>query len=179
MKILKKLLLVLGVAIVAVIGLALMQPDTFKLERSTVINAKAEKIYPYLSDFKGWDSWSPWAKLDPKMEKKLSGAAAGKGAMYEWSGDDKVGKGKMEILEADANKSVKIKLTFLEPFEAVNETLQTLTPEANGTKITWSMSGKNNLIGKIMCLFMNMDKMVGPDFEKGLANLKTLAEAAK
>jgi hypothetical protein len=134
-------------------------------------------IYPIIADFHRWPEWSPWEGMDPSMKKSVSGAPAGKGAVYEWEGNSKVGKGRMEITDAAAPRSITIKLDFLKPFEAHNMTFLTLEPRGASTDVTWSMEGQNPYAMKVMGIFMNMDKLVGRDFEKGLANLKRVAEA--
>lgn len=179
MKILKRLLIILVLVVAVVIGTALTKPDSFRVERKAVIKAEASKIYPYLANFKNWGAWSPWEPLDPNMTKKLSGAKSGKGAVYEWTGNSKVGQGKMEILEAEKNESVKMRLTFIKPFAAVNTTEYTLAEKGDDTEVSWVMYGPNTFMGKVMCVFMSMDKMIGKDFDKGLANLKALAEKPK
>lgn len=173
------LLAVGGVAVVSVVGVlgyAATRPDTFRVERSTTIQAPPAKAYAQVEDFHKWTAWSPWEKLDPNLKRTYSGAESGKGAVYEWAGDGNVGKGRMEILETAAPTKIFIKLNFTEPFKAENGTLFTFTPEGGATKVTWTMDGRNEYIGKVMSVFMDMDKMVGKDFETGLANLKALAE---
>jgi uncharacterized protein YndB with AHSA1/START domain len=168
--------LLLLAAIVIVLGLAAFQPDDFRVERSATIQAPAAKIYPYLADFHQWPTWSPWEKLDPNMKRTFGGPESGVGATYAWEGNSDVGSGKMEIKEATEPSKVGIQLDFLEPMEATSTTELTLTPQGEGTQVQWAMSGKNNFVAKVMCVFVSMDKMVGKDFEKGLANLKAAAE---
>jgi uncharacterized protein YndB with AHSA1/START domain len=151
------------------------KPDTFHVERSVTIQAPPEKVFAQISDFHAWQAWSPWEKLDPAMKKSFTGAPSGKGAAYAWE-SEKVGTGSMEILEAEAASGVKIKLDFLKPFEGHNIAQFRFSPEGGGTKVTWTMDGPANLVSKIMQVFMNMDKMIGPDFEAGLASLKAVAE---
>lgn len=170
-----------GIGFAVVLGLLLvviaMQPGEFKIERSADISAPAAVVFPMVNDLHAWGQWSPWEKLDPGMKKTFSGAAVGKGAIYEWDGNDKVGSGRMEITDSVDNARVLIKLDFIKPFEASNMTDLTLKPSGNATKVTWAMTGKNNFMSKAFSLVMNMDKMVGADFEKGLAELKRLSEA--
>ena len=163
-------LLVAGVLIYATTKL-----DSFRIERSTTIKAPPEKISAYLSDFKQWAAWSPWEGKDPAMKRTFSGAASGKGAIYGWEGNKNVGTGRMEILDVQPQK-VTIKLDFISPFEAHNTTEYSLAPLGDSTKVTWAMFGPSNYMSKVMSVFMSMDKMVGPDFEAGLAKLKTAAE---
>jgi len=154
------------------------QPDEFSVLRSTKIVAPPEMIFPHVNDFHNWDAWSPWAKLDPACQNTFSGAAAGVGARFEWAGNRKVGAGRMNITDTQANERIRIHLEFLRPFKATNTTEFTFKPEGTGTLVTWNMSGKNNFMSKAFGLFMNCDKMVGGDFEKGLAQLKWVAEGA-
>ena len=138
--------------------------------------APADKIYPLIVDLKGWASWSPYEKKDPNMKRTFSGAQSGKGAIYEWNGDKNVGHGRMEIIDAAAPSKVVIKLDFFSPFEAHNTAEFTMTPQGDATNVTWAMYGPNVFMGKVMQVFMNMDKMVGTDFEAGLQALKARAE---
>ena len=140
------------------------------------MKAPPERIYPLIADFRAWAPWSPWEKKDPAMKRTFSGPDSGVGAAYGWEGDKNVGTGKMTILEATAPGKVVIKLEFLKPFEATNTAEFTLQPQGDSTAITWAMYGKSNFLSKLMCVFMSMEKMVGPDFEAGLAGLKALAE---
>ena len=172
---LKNILLVIALAIVVVLILAWRKPDTLHVERSTTIRAPAEKIQGILSDFHQWEVWSPWEKLDPNMKRTFGGAQSGPGATYAWTGDSKVGEGKMEILSSSPSK-VAIKLDFLEPFEAHNTATFALNSAGDGTNVVWSMDGPTPFVSKVMQVFMNMDAMIGKDFEKGLANLKAAAE---
>ena len=174
------MLKIIGILLVlAVVGLlvyAAMQPEDFRIQRSTTVKAPPERIYPHIADFRAWGPWSPWEKKDPAMKRTFSGPDSGVGAAYAWEGDKNVGTGKMTILEATAPGKVVIKLEFLKPFEATNTAEFTLQPQGGSTTITWAMTGKNNFLAKLMCVFMNMEKMVGPDFEAGLAGLKAIAE---
>ena len=164
------------VAIAAVLALAATRPDTFRVERSTTIKAPPEKVYALIDDFHQWQQWSPWERLDPAMKRQHGGAAKGKGALYGWEGTKEVGKGQMEITEATAPSRVVIKLDFLAPFEAHNTAEFVLVPQGDATTVTWAMFGPNLFIGKVMSLFASMDSLVGKDFERGLANLKAVAE---
>jgi uncharacterized protein YndB with AHSA1/START domain len=167
--------LVLVLLIAGVLIYASTKPDTFRMERSTIIKAPPEKISAYLSDFKQWAAWSPWDEKDPAMKRSFSGAASGKGAIYGWEGNNKVGTGSMEVLEVQPQK-VSVKLDFLKPFETHNTADFILEPQGDSTKVTWAMFGPANLMTKVVHVFMSMDKMVGPDFEAGLAKLKAAAE---
>jgi uncharacterized protein YndB with AHSA1/START domain len=173
----KKFLLVLLILVVAVLGFIATRPNTFHIERSATIAASSDSVFAKIADFHQWASWSPWEKLDPQMTKSYEGAASGVGASYHWTGNDQVGEGRMTITEADPGHRVGIKLEFLKPWQATNNCTFALASEASGTRVTWTMDGNNNFMAKAMSTFMNMDRMVGGDFEKGLANLKTLTEA--
>lgn len=169
--------ILLVVAVLAAILLyAALQPDDFEVKREADISAPPARIFSLLNDFNQWAKWSPWEKMDLVMQKTMSGAASGKGAVYHWKGNKKVGEGRMEILESSPDTSVKVDLQFIAPFKAHNLTLFTLTPRNGATHVNWSMTGKKAFIMKLMGVFMNMDKMVGKDFEAGLANLKMEAE---
>jgi uncharacterized protein YndB with AHSA1/START domain len=167
---------VLLVAIAAILVLAAMKPDTFRVERTASIKAPPEKIFPLISDFDNWGAWSPYEKKDPNMKRTRSGAANGKGAVYAWEGDKNVGKGRMEIAEASPPSKVSLKLDFERPFEAHNIVNFTMEPKGDATSVTWAMQGPVPYMAKIAHVIFNMDRMVGRDFEAGLANLKTLAE---
>ena len=163
-------------AIAAIFILALTKPNTFRVERSITINASPEKIAALINDFHQWNAWSPWAKLDPTMKTTYSGPASGPGAVYEWEGSSKVGKGRMEILSVEPQKT-SIKLDFLKPFEGHNTADFVLEPQGSSTQVNWIMYGPLNLIpGKLMSVFNTMDKMIGRDFDKGLVSMKIAAE---
>ena len=172
---LKKIAIGVVVLVLIVLGLAAMQPDSFRVQRTIAIKAPAERILPLISDFHNWTSWSPWEKLDPAMKRTFSGAPKDLGAIYAWEGDDKVGAGRMEITGLAPSK-VDIKLDFLKPFEGHNVAEFALHPQADSTRVTWSMDGPSSYMTKLIGVFFNMDKMIGKDFETGLANLKTAAE---
>ncbi|MQR00864.1 SRPBCC family protein [Glaciimonas soli] len=173
---LKILLAIIVVAVIGVLGLASSKPDTFTVTRSASIKAPPEKIFALISDFHHWNAWSPWEKRDLAMKKTLSGANSGVGAVYEWEGNSKVGAGRMEIVNATPSSHIAIKLDFLKPIEGHNVAQFTLTPQGDTTNVTWDMTGPTPFISKVMQVFISMDKMVGGDFETGLANLKALAE---
>ena len=173
---LKGIGIVIAVLIAGVLILALTKPDNFKVERKGTIKAPPEKIFGILNDFKNWTTWSPWEKKDPAMKRIYGATTTGKGATYGWEGNKDVGVGNMEIAESVPSSKLTLKLNFEKPFKANNIVNFTLTPVDGGTDVTWSMEGQNNFMSKIMQVFMDMDKMVGPDFEAGLANLKAAAE---
>lgn len=175
---LKKILIGLG-ALLALLLLAIaLQPATFHVERSTIIAAPPEVVFAQVNDFRAWGAWSPWEKLDPAMKRTHEGAPAGAGAKYAWVGNQDVGEGRMTIEKSVPGSQIVIKLEFLKPFEATNTATFTFQKTADGTKTTWAMDGNNNFVSKAMCLVMDMDKMIGPDFQRGLAALKTVAENA-
>ncbi|MBX9830055.1 MAG: SRPBCC family protein [Xanthobacteraceae bacterium] len=163
-------------AIAGVLGYAATRPDVFEVRRTASIKAPPDKIFPLINDFKSWTAWSPYEKKDPAMKRTYSATTSGKGATYAWDGDKNVGSGSMEIMNAPAPSRVTIKLDFTRPFEAHNIADFTLQPVEGGTNVTWSMTGPTPFFGKILHVFVDVDKMVGRDFEAGLANLKAIAE---
>ncbi len=172
----KTVIIVVVVLLAAVLVAAAMRPDDFSVQRSVSIKAPPDKIYPMLVDFRQWPAWSPWEKLDPDMKRTLSGPASGPGASYAWQGSGKVGAGRMEIKEAAVPTKVAIQLDFIKPFEGHNVTDFTLVPRGAQTEVTWLMHGPAPFVSKLMGLFVDMDKMIGKDFEAGLANLKAATE---
>lgn len=179
---LKKIALVLGGLLLVLIVVISLQPSQMHVERSLPMPVSPQVVHTLLNDFRAWPSWSPWEKLDPGMKRELSGAPRGVGAKYAWSGNDQVGSGNMEIIESEPEQ-IKIRLEFKEPFAATNTTTFALAPApatsgGPGTRVTWAMDGENNFVSKAMGLFMDMDAMIGKDFEVGLANLGALAEGA-
>ena len=174
---LKTILLVLAVAAITFIVVVMLQPDEFRVERSAAMNAPASAPFAQVNDFHNWEKWSPWAKLDPAMKQTFEGAPAGVGAIYSWTGNSEVGEGRMTILESKPNELIRIKLDFIKPFESTSDTVFTFKPDGANTIVTWTMAGKNNFMAKAFHLFMNMDKLVGGDFEKGLASMKSIVEA--
>lgn len=164
-----------GVAVIVLLLVAAMQPPTYHVERTTVIAATPDRINLLVDDFHNWQKWSPWANLDPKMKVTYSGPASGAGAVYAWQGNRKVGRGRMEILAAQATET-SIKLDFLSPFASHNKTNFILEPHGQITRVTWTLDGPNTYTSKLMGVFVPMDKMVGKDFENGLGKLKATAE---
>jgi uncharacterized protein YndB with AHSA1/START domain len=165
-----------AVVIAVVFVLAMSKPDRFSVRRATTISAAPEKIFPLIADFHQWATWSPYEGRDPAMKRTFGGSGSGKGAVYAWEGNKNVGSGRMEILDASAPLKVVIKLDFFSPFKAHNTAEFTMLPQGDATAVTWLMHGPAPLMSKLMQVFMNMDKMIGTDFEAGLANLKKLAE---
>ena len=168
--------IVLAIAIAIVLILAATKPDTFSVRRATAVKAPPEKIFPLINDFHQWGAWSPYENKDPAMKRSYSGAASGKGAVYGWDGNKNVGSGRMEILEASAPAKIVIKLDFFKPFEGHNTAEFTMLPQGDATDVTWLMHGPAPFMSRLMQVFMNMDHMIGKDFEAGLANLKRLTE---
>lgn len=173
---LKTIVIIVVILVAAILIYAATKPDTFRIQRSANVAAPPDKVFPLINDFYNWQAWSPWEKKDPAMKKTHSGAPQGKGAMLEWDGNKDVGTGRMEALESIPSSKILIKLDFLKPFEAHNQAEFTLVPSAGTTQVTWAMYGPQPYMMKVMGLFCSMDKMVGKDFEDGLANLKALAE---
>jgi Polyketide cyclase / dehydrase and lipid transport len=176
-KILLGILVVVVVLVVVFVCVVALQPSHYHIERSATMNAPAAMVFAQVNDFHKWDAWSPWAKLDPTMKQSYEGAPAGTGAVYSWVGNSQVGEGRMTITDSHPSDLVKIKLEFIKPWAATNATNFSFRPQGNQTAVTWTMDGDNNFVGKAFGLFMNMDKMIGADFEKGLAQMKSVAEA--
>ncbi len=174
---LKIILLIVAVVIVVFLAVAMMQPDEFRVTRSTTIAAPAPNVFALVNELHNWEKWNPWQKVDPAMKVTFSGPPAGIGAGYEWVGNKDVGEGRLAIIESRPSDLVRLKLEFLKPFAATNTAEFTFKPEGSGTVVTWSMFGNKNFMSKVMGLVMNMDKMVGGQFEKGLADMKATAEA--
>ena len=173
---LKTIVILIVVVVVAILAWASMQPDTLHVERTVTINAPAVEIFPLINDLHQWQSWSPWEKKDPAMKRTYSGPPSGKGAGYEWEGNSQVGSGRMEVTESTAPSKITMQLHFIKPFEGHDVGEFTLKPNGNSTTVTWSMTGPNRYLGKVMSIFVNMDKMIGNDFQDGLNNLKAIAE---
>ncbi|XDD49627.1 SRPBCC family protein [Leptospira sp. WS92.C1] len=176
-----KTITIAGISVVTLLILSILiytstRPDTVRYERTAKINSPPEKIFALIHDFHSWGLWSPWEKVDPAMKRTFSGAENGKGAIYEWEGNNDIGKGRMEIVEAVSPSKIVIQLDFLEPFEARNTAEFTLVTKGDTTQITWAMYGPNEFISKIMCIFFDMDEMIGKEFETGLNHLKTITE---
>lgn len=175
-----KLLIVLAVLVVLAaffVGLVAMQSDEFRVTRAAVIKGPAVEVSGHVSDFRKWEAWSPWAKLDPHAKSEFEGPSQGVGAVFKWSGNDEVGEGKMTLLEDKPGEFVKINLEFIKPMACVNITEFQFAPEGDQTKVVWTMYGPNNFMGKLVGLFIDCEEMVGKDFDKGLANLKGVIEA--
>ena len=170
------ILIGIAVVIAAFVAFVATCPADFCITRSTTMSTAPAAAFAQVNDFHNWDAWSPWAKLDPTMKQTFEGPPSGAGAIYTWTGNNKVGEGRMTILESRPSDFIRINLEFMRPFKATNIAEFTFKPEDNKTHVTWSMFGKSNFMLKAMKLFMNMDKMVGGDFEKGLAAMKGVVE---
>ena len=173
---LKRLLFGLAALIAAFLVVVWMQPDDYRLTRSTTIMAPAAEIFQRVNNLRQWEDWSPWAKLDLNAKVSFEGPPAGPGAMFHWSGNDKVGAGTMTITASKPNEQIVTRTDFMKPFEGTSDAEFIFSEQGNQTSVIWTMTGKQNFIGKAICLFMNMEKTVGPDFEKGLAQLKMVSE---
>lgn len=169
------LLIAIPVVLGGLAALVASRPSGFKIERRRVVGAPADVLHRLVNDFHSWESWSPWEKLDPTMKKDFAGPDAGPGASYHWVGNNKVGEGRMTITESDAPRSVTLRLEFMKPWKATNVTRFDFVPRADGTEVTWSMTGAHAFMAKAFSMFMDMDKMVGTDFEKGLAAMEEAA----
>ncbi len=167
-------IIIVGVA--AVLAVAASKPDQFSVQRSVLIKASADQIFPNINDYRNWKAWSPWEKVDPNMKREYSGPESGKGAKYSWVGNGDVGEGDMEIVESDPSK-VEINLHFVKPFEGTNKAIFSLQPEGEQTKVTWAMTGDSPFMCKVIQVFFSMDQCCGKEFEKGLASLKTISES--
>jgi uncharacterized protein YndB with AHSA1/START domain len=177
LKIVTIVLVVLAVPVAVVLVLAANKPDVFHVERATNIKAPPDRIFAVINDFHKWGAWSPYEKKDPAMKRTYGGAGSGKGAVYAWAGDKNVGHGRMEIMDSTPPSKIVLKLDFVKPFEAHNIVEFTLDARGDSTDVRWAMHGPTPYLAKVMHVFFDMDSMVGNDFEAGLANLKTLAEA--
>lgn len=173
-----KVLLTLGLLLLVLAGVIATRPADFRITRSATMSAPSAAVFAQVNNFHNWEGWSPWAKMDPNAKITYEGPAEGTGAIFRWDGNDKVGTGSNTIIESKPGELVRIKLEFLKPFAATSTADFTFIPRGDQTVVTWSMHGKNNFLAKAFSLVMDCDKMVGPDFEKGLASLKTVVEAA-
>lgn len=177
----QKLKIVLAVFLILVaifLAVVAVQPDEFRVTRSLDMSVPVADAFTQVDDLHNWENWSPWAKLDPNVTNQFQGALRGTGAVFKWSGNDSVGEGSMRITESLPPNLVRIKLTFIRPFAGENDVEFSFKPEKEKTRVTWTMSGTNNFVGKAMCLFMNMDKMLGGQFEQGLNSMQTAAKKA-
>ncbi len=173
----KKILAAVGFLAAVFLVVVAMQPDQFTIERSTSIAAPPAVPFAAVNDLRRWRQWSPWENRDPNLQREYSGPESGVGASYHWSGDETVGEGRMTITESEADRRIGIALEFVRPFAATNQVTFRFDPHDTGSRVTWTMQGVNTFMGKAMSLLMNMDAMVGGDFEAGLAKLKEVAES--
>ena len=172
----KAILGVIVLVVVGILGFATTRPDTFRVERSIVVNAPPARIYPLLDDFHRWGEWSPWEKLDPALKRTFSGAPSGVGAAYAWQGNRDAGEGRMDIVDATPPTALGIRIHFIEPFDSTNRIGFALAPEGGGTRVVWTMEGQAHYVTKLMSLVVSMDRLIGSDFERGLTTLKSVAE---
>ena len=176
MRFLKRLLIGLALLVATFLVVVWLQPDDYRLTRTTVIAAPAAAVFEQVNDLRKWENWSPWAKLDPNAKVTFSGPQAGQGASFRWEGNDKVGAGTMTIMESRPNLRVATRTDFVKPFEGTSNSDFVFSEAGGQTNVIWTMSGKQSFIGKAICLFMSMETMLGPEFERGLAQLKQAAE---
>ncbi|MEX2142920.1 MAG: SRPBCC family protein [Pirellulales bacterium] len=174
---LKKILLGLAVIIVVFLIVVALQPSNFRVTRSATMAAPPAVVFAQVNNFHNWRAWSPWEQIDPEMKRSYEGPSAGTGAKYSWVGNSDVGEGSMTITESRPSDLIRIELEFIKPMEGTSDTEFTFEPKGDGTEVTWDMAGKNSFLGKAFCLFMNMDKMIGDQFEEGLANMESVVEA--
>jgi hypothetical protein len=169
-----------GAAVIGIglVGVVATRPSEFRIVRTATMRAPASAVFAQVNDFHKWQAWSPWARRDPSMKQTYDGAAAGVGAVYTWSGHREVGKGRMTLVESRPGELIRINMGFLAPFAATSTAEFTFRPEGDRTTVTWSMSGKRNFVAKALDLVMDMDTMIGGDFEKGLAAMQSVAEAS-
>ena len=173
-----KILLGLAAVVVVLVTVIATRPSEFRVERTATMSTPAPVVFAQVNDFHKWEAWSPYAKRDPGMRKSFEGAPAGVGAIYTWSGNHEVGEGRTTIIESRPGELIRVKLEFVRPFAATSTATFTFRPEGERTAVTWSLDGRNGFPAKAMGLVMNMDKMIGDDFEKGLAQMKAIVEAA-
>jgi hypothetical protein len=169
------LIVIVLVALVLIYGVS--QPAGFSVVREADFNATPKMVFSQINDFHNWSAWSPWEKMDPDMKREFSGSASGVGAKYAWVGNKKVGQGNMEITNSVPSKNMQLDLNFIKPFQASNVTEFTLTPNGKGTHLKWEMRGRAPFVFRVMGMFFSMDKIVGTDFERGLANLRGIVDA--
>lgn len=175
----KKVFTVLGVVIAALALFVALQPDTFRIERRMIVDAQPRDVFAQVNDFRKWDDWSPWAKLDPDAKVAFEGPRAGPGAVFKWAGNDKIGQGSMTLVESKPGELVRVNVEFVKPFEGKSTSEFTFRPQGDRTQVTWTSSGPMTFLSKAMCLIMNMEKVLGPDMEKGLVQMKAAAEGRR
>lgn len=177
----RKLILIamstLALVILVILILAARQPSQFQVARSINVNTSPERVFPHVNTLRKWAAWNPWEKIDPQMKLTYEGPESGVGAAYAWAGNSEVGEGRMTITGSVPPESVRFRLEFYKPMAGTSDAEFSFKPQGKETMVTWAMTGRNNFVGKVMCLFMSMDQMIGSQFEKGLAELKAIAEA--
>lgn len=173
---LKKIFLGLALILIVFAIVVATRPPDYRVDRSILVSAPPEAVFAEVNDFHRWEAWNPWDKIDPQMKQSYEGAASGVGAKYSWAGNKDVGEGRMTIIESKPSELIRIQMDFLKPFAGTSLAEFSFKPQGDKTSVTWSMSGKNNFVGKAISLFCNMDKMIGDQFDKGLADLKTISE---
>lgn len=166
-------------AMAALLTYVAMQPAAYTVSRMATIAAPPQAVFSHINSFKKWDAWSPWAKKDPNAKSAYSGPESGEGASLAWSGNKDVGEGRMTLVESKPNERIAIKLDFTKPTLGTSYSTFALKPEGSGTSVTWSLSGESGFVSRafMMLLGVKLDKMIGDDYEKGLANLKAVVEA--
>jgi len=173
--------IIVAIVVAIVVGLlafyVFSRPDSFRVERTGMVSAPPAEVFPYINDFRRWTSWSPWEGLDPNLNRSYTGAPVGKGSVYDWSGNNKAGQGRMEVLDSTPNEKILIDLQFVKPFKARNTTEFTLKPSGSGTQVIWAMWGPNTTMGKVMSLAGGMDAYLGKEFDKGLGNLAAVVQS--
>lgn len=173
------ILMVLAAALLMFLAYVALQPGEFRIVRTAVLSARPDQVFRQVNDFHNWQQWSPWARLDPDAKAEFSGAESGEGATFRWSGNKDVGVGSMTIIDSRPHERIRMRLDFEAPMRATNIAEFTFKPVDRGTEMTWAMSGSNGFVGRLMCMFMNVDKMVGGQFEQGLANLEAIVSGQK
>jgi uncharacterized protein YndB with AHSA1/START domain len=173
-----KISIALAVIVVGLVVVVAMRPSEFRVSRTATMSAPAPAVFAQVNDFHNWEAWNPWGKVDPGMKQTFEGAAAGRGAIYTWAGNGEVGEGRMILTESRPSDLIKIDMEFRKPFAGASTAEFTFKPEGSQTTVTWAMTGKNNFTAKAIGLVMNMDKMIGDQFEKGLADMKSVVEAS-
>jgi uncharacterized protein YndB with AHSA1/START domain len=175
---LKRILIAVALVVVVLLAVVAMQPPEYRVTRTVIVAAPPSAVFAQVNDFHKWEAWNPWGKGDPAMKQTYEGAPAGVGATYAWAGNSEVGEGRMTLIESRPSELIRVRLDFLKPFAATSTAEFTFKPEGDRTAVTWSMAGRNNLMAKAIHLFMDMDKMIGDQFEVGLARMKAVAESA-
>jgi hypothetical protein len=176
-KVILGILAAVAVLIIGFVAVVSMRPSEFHIARSATMAAAPDEVFAQVNDFHKWDGWSPWLKVDPNAKTTYEGPSEGEGAIFRWAGNSEVGEGAMTIIESRPHERIRIKLDFIKPFENTANAEFAFKPVDDKTAVTWSMNGKNNFMGKVMCLLMNMDKMIGDKYDEGLASMKKIVEA--